>query len=191
MELGLMAVIVGLLLLVIALWLVSRRSKTRLPGTESRIFSPQVHSTDHADVGSRRSKNSPSRAENRIFFTQVHGIDHKNSDGSRRQAIIANCHVGEELVLVPEPSNRYDANAVRICRQSGDQLGYWVADGRMANNLAIGWTYRVTIDEIYSFKENHKKHGVRLRVEVLTMSRRTEERRKRAENIEVAPEQRL
>ncbi len=178
-----MVVIVGLLLLVIALWLVSSRSQTGPPRGENRIFSAQVHGTDHADVVSRWS-----RAENRIFFAQVHGIDHKNSDGSPRQAIIANCHVGEELVLVPEPSNRYDADAVRICRKSGDQLGYWVADGRMANNLAIGWTYRVTIDEIYSFKENHKKHGVRLRVEVLTMSRRTEKRRKRADNIEAAPE---
>jgi hypothetical protein len=188
MELGLMAVIVGLLLLVIALWLVSRRSKTSPPGAEKTFLSPQVHGTDHKDVGSHRSKSSPSQGEHRIFFAQVHGIDHKNSDGSRRQAIIANCHVGEELVLVPEPSNRYDANAVRICRKSGDQLGYWLADGRMADNLAIGWTYRVTIDEIYSFKENHKKHGVRLRVEVLTMSRRTEERRKRADNIEAAAE---
>jgi hypothetical protein len=188
MELGLMVLIGGLLLLVIALWLVSSRSQTGPPRGENRICSAQVHGTDHADVVSRWSKGSPSRAENRIFFTQVHGIDHKNSDGSQRQAIIANCHVGEELVLVPEPSNHYDADAVRICRKSGDQLGYWVADGRMANNLAIGWTYRVTIDEIYSFKENHNKHGVRLRVEVLTMSRRTEKRRKRVDNIEARPE---
>ncbi|MGA8221782.1 MAG: HIRAN domain-containing protein [Candidatus Acidiferrales bacterium] len=122
---------------------------------------------------------SPSRT-NRVFFQQVHGINYKNDDGASRQAIIGRCCEGEELVLVPEPTNPYDPDAVKICRRNGEQLGYWPADGRMAHDLANGWTYRVTIDEIYSFKENHKKHGVRLRVEVLTMSHKTEERRKRA-----------
>lgn len=81
---------------------------------------------------------------------------------------------------MPEPTNPYDPNAVKICRSNGDQLGYWPADWRMAHDLASGWTYRVTIDEIYSFKETREKHGVRLRVEVLTMSHNTEERKKRA-----------
>jgi HIRAN domain-containing protein len=127
----------------------------------------------------RRSTKSPSRS-NRAFFQQVHGINFKNDDGSSRQAIIGRCYVGEELELVPEPANRFDPDAVKICRKNGEQLGYWPADGRMAHDLASGWTYRVTIDEIYPFKENRKKHGVRLRVEVLTMSRKTEERKKRA-----------
>lgn len=130
-------------------------------------------------VIARRSTKNPSRT-NRVFFQQVHGINYKNDDGSSRQQIIEHCREGEELVLVPEPTNPYDPDAVKIHRSNGDQLGYWPADGRMAHDLASGWTYRVTIDEIYPFKENHKKHGVRLRVEVLTMSHKTEERKKRA-----------
>ena len=127
-----------------------------------------------------RRKTKQGATAQREFFEKVHGITHKNEDGSSRQDIIRQCWVGEELVLVPEPTNRYDPNAVKICRKNGQQLGYWKGDGRMAYDLAIGWTYRVTIEEIYPFKENRSKHGVRLRVEVLTMSRKTEERKKRA-----------
>lgn len=150
-----MEILAGFLLLVIVLWMVaSRRSQKIPPGAANR--------------------------GNRVFFAQVHGIYHKNDDGASRQAIIGHCHKGEELLLVPEPTNRYDPGAVKICRTNGEQIGYWEADGRAANDLAIGWTYRVTIDQIYSFEENRKKHGVRLRVEVLTMSRNTEEKKTRA-----------
>lgn len=115
----------------------------------------------------------------RIFHTQVHGIMHLNADRTSRQAIIRKCRVGEELDLVPEPDNPYDSAAVKICRKNGEQLGYWQADGRVAHDLSIGWTYRVTIDEIYAFQRDDRKTkslGVRLMVEVLTMSRRTDER---------------
>ncbi len=120
---------------------------------------------------SRRTRKTPEKGgKGRHFFSQVHGITHKNDDGSRRQQVIRGCRVGEELVLVPEPDNRFDPGAVKICRKNGQQLGYWKGDGRMAHDLAIGWTFRVTIDEIYPFKENRGRFGVRLRVDVLTMA---------------------
>ena len=120
------------------------------------------------------STSAGSPGGNRVFYAQVHGITHRNSDGSSRQKIIKDCRVGEHLVLIPEPDNRYDPDAVKICRKNGEQLGYWQGDGRMAHDLAIGWTYRVTVDEIYPFRETRSKYGVRLRVEVLTMSIKTE-----------------
>ena len=119
-----------------------------------------------------------SDTSNRTFYTQVHCILHKNADGGSRQQAIRQCQQGEELVLVPEPTNAYDANAVKVCRKNGQQIGYWQADGRMAHDLAIGWTYRVTIDEIYAFEDKPKNLGVRLRVEVLTMSHATGKRKK-------------
>lgn len=139
----------------------------------------------------RQPTNSLPEPEYRVFFAQVHGINHKNDDGSSRQSIIARCREGEELMLVPEPTNHYDPGAVKICRKNGEQLGYWTADGRMAKDLAIGWTYRVSVDEIYAFKENRNKHGIRLRVEVLTMSNKTEERKKRAAKMDATTEQQL
>jgi hypothetical protein len=128
-----MTVVTILLLFLIALWMLTRHSGKSVVG-----------------------------GKNRVFFSQVHGIKHTNDDGSSRQEIIARCYEGEELFLVPEPANRYDPDAVKICRVNGEQLGYWPADGRMAHDLAIGWTYRVTIHEIYPFEENRKKHGVQL-----------------------------
>ena len=54
---------------------------------------------------------------------------------------------------------------------NGEQIGYWPADGgRLADDLSIGWTYRTSIDEIYSMPEDENKMGVRMRVEVLTMA---------------------
>ncbi len=128
----------------------------------------------------KRGIGSQSRSGNRVFYGQVHGITHKNQDGTSRQKIIDSCSEGEEVFLVPEPDNRFDAGAVKICRRNGEQLGYWRGDGRMAGDLAAGWTYRVSVDEIYPFSENRRKHGVRLRVEVLTMSRKTEAKRNKA-----------
>jgi hypothetical protein len=90
---------------------------------------------------------------------------------------------GYFLVLVPEPTNKFDPGAVKICRRNGEQIG---GDGRMANDLAIGWTYRLTIDQICPFHENPKNHGVRLRVEVLTMSRKTEERKQKDSDLHPA-----
>ncbi len=125
----------------------------------------------------KRGVASQSHSGNRVFYGQVHGITHKNQDKTSRQKIIDSCFEGEELFLIPEPDNRFDAGAVKICRRNGEQLGYWPGGGRIAGDLAAGWTYRVTIDEIYPFSENRRKHGVRLRVEVLTMSRKTEAQR--------------
>jgi hypothetical protein len=127
-------------------------------------------------VGASPRPREVSSSGNRVFYMQVHGIKFENEDGTSRQKIIKDCHEGEELVLVPEPDNRFDSDAVKVCRENGEQLGYWPADHRMARDLANGWTYRVTIDEIYPFEEDRRKHGVKLRVEVLTMSRVTEAR---------------
>jgi integrase len=58
------------------------------------------------------------------FFGQVSGESHRNDDGSDCQAIIPRCRVGELLVLEREPDNPHDINAIRVIRQSGEQIGY-------------------------------------------------------------------
>jgi len=109
--------------------------------------------------------------EHRHFFLQVHGIYHHNRDGSDRQHVIRSCHVGELLKLVAEPDNPYDENAVKVCRENGDQLGYLdsVNAMRFTHDMSIGWTYRVTADEIFA-ADRRGKYGCRIRVGVLTMS---------------------
>lgn len=64
-------------------------------------------------------------AETRIeFYSKIVGVTYKNRDGSSRQNIIKRCSVGELLELIREPKNEHDPNALKICRQNGEQLGY-------------------------------------------------------------------
>jgi len=116
--------------------------------------------------------------ELRHFYFQVHGIRHKNPHGSSRQDIIRRCGVGEELNLVPEPTNPYDSDAVKVCRKNGEQLGYIPSDWsfRMAHDMKIGWTYRVTVDEIW---DDGGTVGCKIRLGVITMSSRTTARRRK------------
>ncbi len=41
-----------------------------------------------------------------------------------RQAVVAKLHMGEQIVLRREPSNPYDANAIRVERLDGEQIGF-------------------------------------------------------------------
>jgi hypothetical protein len=58
------------------------------------------------------------------FYTKVVGTTHRNDNGSSREEIIAGCSVGEPLLLVHDPKNRYDHRAVMVLRISGEQLGF-------------------------------------------------------------------
>jgi hypothetical protein len=63
-------------------------------------------------------------ADIRAFHTKVAGITHQNDDGSERQRIASQCRPGEPLVLIPDPDNPHDENAIRVCRAYGEQLGF-------------------------------------------------------------------
>lgn len=81
------------------------------------------------------------------------------------------CSLGEELKLVPEPTNPYDPNAIKVCRTNGEQLGYLPAEqaARFTHDIEIGWTYRATVDEIW---HENRIAGCKLRIGVITMSSR-------------------
>lgn len=105
----------------------------------------------------------------RVFYKHVVGINLSNQDGTSRQEVISCRRKREELRLVPEPDNPHDPDAVKVCCKNGQQIGYLPPDnGRMAHDLATGWTFHTTVHDIYPFEENPQKHGVLLRVEVLT-----------------------
>jgi HIRAN domain len=71
----------------------------------------------------------------RVFYSKVAGVTHKNPDGTSRQRIIKTCAPGEGLVLVREPENPYDPDAVKVYRSSGEQVGYLSAD-RLASEIS-------------------------------------------------------
>jgi len=122
--------------------------------------------------------------EKRHFFLQVHGIYHRNSDGSSRQKIIRSCFPGEVLQLVPEPDNSHDPDAIKVCRSSGEQLGYLDASSaaRFTSDMAIGWTFRVTAEEIFA-ADKPGMVGCKIRIAVLTMSYRTEARKRKKQQV--------
>jgi hypothetical protein len=82
-----------------------------------------------------------SAAAGSSFFTKIAGVTHRNKDRRSRQRLIAQCHVGEELVLEREPDNPVDPNAIRVLRVTGEQLGYipaHVAASGLARDLDRG-----------------------------------------------------
>jgi len=60
----------------------------------------------------------------KIVRYSVSGEAQVNKDGSRRQRIIRECRVGDELLLVREPRNPYDENAVALFTLNRQQVGY-------------------------------------------------------------------
>ncbi len=75
------------------------------------------------------------------FFTKIAGVTHRNKDRKSRQRLIAQCRVGEELILEREPDNPVDPGAVRVLRLTGEQLGYipaQVAASGLARDLDRG-----------------------------------------------------
>ncbi len=64
----------------------------------------------------------------RHFHSKIVGVTYENSDGSDRQKHIQKCRPFETLVLDHEEDDLHDANAVRVYRQNGQQLGYLNAE---------------------------------------------------------------
>ncbi|WP_274363743.1 HIRAN domain-containing protein [Paenibacillus thermotolerans] len=62
--------------------------------------------------------------EYRQFQLNVAGITHKNEDGSKRADVAFSCHYGQKLLLVRDPENPYDSNAVQVLTEYGQQLGF-------------------------------------------------------------------
>ena len=55
----------------------------------------------------------------RSIQTRVVGVSFEG-----RQAVVAQLDVGEECLLIRDPHNPYDRNAVKIVRQNGQQFGF-------------------------------------------------------------------
>ena len=54
----------------------------------------------------------------------VVGVDFPNADGSNRRSDAMMTLPGEPVVLVPEPKNKHDDNAIAVIGPRGVQLGY-------------------------------------------------------------------
>lgn len=100
----------------------------------------------------------------RSFFTKVAGVTYEG-----RQRVVARCSVGERLVLVRDPENRFDKGAIKVMRLSGEQLGFIRArvsrDGDssgLAFRMDRGETYQCRISDLTG--GNGKTLGVNIEI---------------------------
>lgn len=96
--------------------------------------------------------------------TYVAGVTFKNDNGTSRQAIIKKyCNIGDEVNLIPEPTNKHDPNAVKVCLQDGKQIGYLrdiVADIRARKKASKnGANHRAFINDI-GYNRNEFNVGI-------------------------------
>lgn len=61
-----------------------------------------------------RQQKTQKKLKNRFFHTKVHGITHRNPDGSERQRIARRCKFGQGLLLIRDPGNPHDPNAIQV-----------------------------------------------------------------------------
>jgi hypothetical protein len=66
--------------------------------------------------------------------TKIVGVTKTNPDGGERQKLLSKCKAGQTLLLIREPKNQYDPNAIMVCTHARTQLGY--IDSELAEDMA-------------------------------------------------------
>lgn len=87
------------------------------------------------------------------IITYMRDVNRRNPGlfGKHRKKLIRDCTRGEFLKLIREPDNLFDQNAIKICNQQEQPLGYlsrYVA-AKVAPLLDAGKTVEVKIREIH------------------------------------------
>ena len=74
----------------------------------------------------------------------------ENDNGSSRQSVIKKCRVGEHLDLLHDRKNRYDKNAIKVCRTNGSQLGFLDSDlaGDIAEETKAGYFFTAYVSSL-------------------------------------------
>jgi len=89
----------------------------------------------------------------------------KNDDGSSRQAFLKTCSSGDPLVLVREPKNKYDRNAIAVFRGT-DQLGYLSKEvaGELAKVMDSGKKLTAKILEVTGGEKGKPTLGCNIQI---------------------------
>lgn len=94
------------------------------------------------------------------FFTKVVGVTFEN-----RQKVCRNLTEGQKLLLVPEPSNKFDPNAVAVFTEEKVQVGYIPASNSasIVLNMRKGIKYNAFVASITG--GGAQNYGVNIRIE--------------------------
>ncbi|MFY7788559.1 MAG: HIRAN domain-containing protein [Thermoflexibacteraceae bacterium] len=90
------------------------------------------------------------------IHTKITGTAYRNPDGNDRQVIITKMKVGEKLLLIPEPTNPYDKDAIQLVRVTGELVGYLEMDLALEikSRLLRKTLVEATVSNIYRDKQN-------------------------------------
>jgi len=71
-------------------------------------------------------------------------------------------------LLIREPDNRHDRNAIKVCRRNGQQIGYIMAGmaPRLADQLDSGERMDAVLEEIRGGTRDKPYLGVAIRIRV-------------------------
>jgi hypothetical protein len=95
------------------------------------------------------------------------GESHRNPDGTSRQQLIrTRTRAGLMVQLVPEPENPYDDHAVKVCLETGEQLGYLSSDdaAELAEQRQAGWRHTAIVHRVLGGTRDKPSRGVLLRL---------------------------
>jgi hypothetical protein len=88
-------------------------------------WSVESHDAADAEFEAVIAATIPIEAQEKAFYVKVRGTSHRNSDRTPRTRIIGECSTFDSIVLIPEPDNRYDPDAIAVRRsKTNEQLGY-------------------------------------------------------------------
>jgi hypothetical protein len=122
---SLMGLLVIILLIVIVILLATRPAKAAPKPAVITLKPTYIYGEPWAYPDKEIEKWVKTNPEwDKKYWCTVAGVRYKNDDGSSRQEAINQCQPREMLRLVPEPDNPVDPNAVKVCRENGQQLGY-------------------------------------------------------------------
>lgn len=98
----------------------------------------------------------------------VAGINHLAFDGQHRQDIIAKCRLGEPIILIRDPDNPADPDAVALFRKTGESIGFLTRYDaeEIAPLMDKGWPMSAEIIAIEPFDTDRGETllGVRIKV---------------------------
>ena len=104
----------------------------------------------------------------RHFHTKVVGVTHKNPNGKSRQSILKKCKPLELLELEHDDENPHDANAVRVCRGNGEQIGF--LNARLASEVVCkagrGYRYGAYVKNVTGGRGRTPTMGLNLLIVV-------------------------
>jgi hypothetical protein len=139
-------------LIIVGLFYLVRKMIRRLFGRKSPAKSKPSESKDWTPMS--------------LYKEKVVGVTKKNDDGSSRQKIIRKMKEGDPVMLVRDPDNPYDSNAIEVWNKKKDQIRFidQMRNSELAPQMDKGYKVEAWVDRILG-GDSGKKYGVLIAIQ--------------------------